>query len=122
LLLDPAVDLGNESQAEYQLELVEVDVPSATCAQLVLREFAELLDILRRVSFIWVYMKKPSPLAPAHAQAVKVNLSIEADLPAFSLRIAAAINAGTNNRAEEPERLPEHCKWRTMARVLDPDE
>jgi hypothetical protein len=36
---------------------------------------------------------------------VKVNLSIEADLPAFSLRIAAAINAGTNNRAEEPERL-----------------
>ena len=25
LLFDPAVDLGNESQAEYQLELVEVE-------------------------------------------------------------------------------------------------
>jgi hypothetical protein len=36
---------------------------------------------------------------------VKVNLSIEADLPALSLRIAAALNAGTNNRAEKPERL-----------------
>ena len=80
-------------------------MPSATCAQLALRAFAEILDILRGVSFIWVYVKKPSPLAPAHAWAVKVNLSIDADLPAFSLRIAAALNAGTNNRAEKPERL-----------------
>jgi hypothetical protein len=67
LLFDPAVDLGNESQPEYQFELVEVEcafgyLRAAGASRIRLDSY-----ILRRVSFMWVYVKKPSPLAPANA-------------------------------------------------------